>query len=116
LRESGGVGFFERDEAAGELEQGEVVLGLLRPADQECAVAVEPGVAGLDDPAARAPAGRGALQLELVVAATDVGGVAASGCELVDPRVGVASVETEALRMFCRRAGTLDRDRVECRR
>jgi len=50
------VGFLERDQAAGELEQGEVVLGFLRPTDQESAVAVEPGVAGLDDPTPCPPA------------------------------------------------------------
>jgi hypothetical protein len=94
------VGFLEGDQAAGELEQGEVVLGFLRPADQEGAVAVEPGVAGFDDPAAGAPARRGAFQFELVAAAADVGGVAASGCELVDPGVGVAAVETQSLRLL----------------
>jgi hypothetical protein len=35
VSESGGVRFFERDQSAGELEQGEVVGGFLRPADQE---------------------------------------------------------------------------------
>lgn len=40
--ESGGVGFLEGDQAGGELEQGEVVLVFLRPADQDRAVAVEP--------------------------------------------------------------------------
>ena len=40
--ESCGVGFLEGDQAAGELEQGEVVLVFLRPADQDRAVAVEP--------------------------------------------------------------------------
>jgi hypothetical protein len=49
------MGFLERDQAAGELEEREVVLGFLRPADQKGTVAVEPGVAGLDDPAAGAP-------------------------------------------------------------
>jgi hypothetical protein len=32
--ESSGVGFLEGDQAGGELEQGEVVLVFLRPADQ----------------------------------------------------------------------------------
>jgi len=41
MSESGCVGFLEGDQSAGELEQGEVVLGFLRPADQERAVAVE---------------------------------------------------------------------------
>jgi hypothetical protein len=100
VSESGCVGFLECDQAASELEQGEVVLGFLRPADQERAVAVEPGVAGLDDPAAGAPSRRGALQLALVASPTDVGGVAASGGEVADPRVDVAAVETEALRVL----------------
>jgi len=81
------------------LEQGEVVLGFLRPADQEGTVAVEPGVAGLDDPAAGAPSRCCSFQLQLVAAATDMGGVAATGREVVDPGVGVAAVEAEGLRM-----------------
>ena len=65
------MGFLEGDQSAGELEEGEVVLGFLRPADQEGAVAVQPGVAGFDDPTAGAPAGSGAFQAEFVAAATD---------------------------------------------
>src|SRR6266540_6413536 len=109
------MGFLERDQAAGELEQREVVLGFLRPADKESAVAVEPGVAGLDDPAAGAPPWCGAFERELVGAATDVGGVAATGREFVDPGIGVAAIETQALRILGRRLGPWDRDRVECR-
>jgi hypothetical protein len=109
------VGFLERDQAARELEQRQVVLGFLRPTDQECAVAVEPGVAGLNDPAAGAPVRCRSSELELVAAAADVGGVAAAGCEVVDPRVGVAAVETKTLRMLTRRLGSFDRERVQCR-
>ena len=115
MSESGGVGLLERDQSAGELEQGEVVLGFLRPADQERAVAVEPGVAGLDDPAAGAPSRRCPFELELVAAPTDVRGIAASGSELVDPGVGVAAVEAQTLRLRGGRVGPTDRDRVECR-
>ena len=50
-----------------------MVLGFLRPADQQGAVAVEPGVASLDDPAPGAPARFGSFQLELVAAAVDAG-------------------------------------------
>ena len=101
------MGFLERDQSAGELEQREVVLGFLRPADQQGAVAVEPGVASLDDPAPGAPARFGSFQLELVAAAVD------AGC--VDPRVAVAAVQTESLRTLGRRLGPRDRDRVERR-
>jgi hypothetical protein len=45
----------EGDHAAGELQEGEVALVLLRPADEDTAVAVEPGVTCLDHPAARSP-------------------------------------------------------------
>jgi hypothetical protein len=100
VSESGSVGLLERDQSAGELEQREVILGFLRPADQEGAVAVEPGMAGLDDPTPSAPSGCGSFELELLVATTDVGAVAAAGRELVDPRVGVATVEAEALRVL----------------
>jgi hypothetical protein len=110
------VGFLEGDQAAGELEQREVVLGFLRPADQERPVAVEPGVTGLDDPAASAPSRCGSFQLELVAATADVRRVAAAGRKLVDPRVGVAAVETEGLRIVEGRLGPNDRDRVERRR
>ena len=71
---SGGVCFLVGDQAAGEVEEGEVVLVLLAPADQDAAVAVEPGVGRLDDPAARFPARRLHLELDLVAAAADVRG------------------------------------------
>jgi hypothetical protein len=57
-------------------------------------------VAGLDDPATGAPSRCGSFELELLGATTDVGGVAAAGRELADPGIGVAAVETEALRML----------------
>ena len=91
-----------------------MVLGFLRPTDQQCAVAVEPGVAGLDDPAASAPAGCQSFQLALLAAAADLGGVATRGDEVADPRVGVAAVEAELERILGR-SGRLDRNRVERR-
>ena len=95
------MGFLERDQAAGELEEREVVLGFLRPADQEGAVAVEPGVAGLDDPAAGTPSWPGAFEFELVGAGADVRAIAATRDKLVDPGVAVAAVQAEALRILC---------------
>ena len=109
------MGFLERDQAAGELEEREVVLGFLRPADQQGAVAVEPVVTGFDDPTTGAPSRCGSFELELVGAATDVGGVAATGREVVDPGIGVATVETQGLRIVGGRLGPLDRNRVQCR-
>jgi hypothetical protein len=63
------AGLLEGDQSAGELEQGEVVLVLLRPADEKRPVAVEPGVAGFDDPATRPPAGRAEFEPDLLAAA-----------------------------------------------
>jgi hypothetical protein len=94
------MGFLECNQPAGELEEREVVLGFFRPADQEGAVAVEPGVAGLDDPAPRTPSPGGSFELELVGAATDVGAVAAAGSEVAHPGIGVAAVEAQALRVL----------------
>jgi hypothetical protein len=49
-----------------------VVLVFLRPADEPGTVAVDPGVAGLNDPAAGAPARRARLLVELLAAGTDM--------------------------------------------
>jgi hypothetical protein len=57
-------------------------------------------VAGLDDPATRAPSGCCSFQLEFVAAATDVSAIATSGHEVADPGIRVAAVEAQALRMF----------------
>ncbi len=113
--EPGGVGFLEGDQAVGELEQGEVVFVFLRPADQQRPVAVQPGVAGLDDPATGTPAGRAQLELDLFASAADVRGIPAPGDELTNALVVVAAVEAQPLRLGGRRLGPLDRDRVERR-
>jgi len=110
------VGLLERDQSAGQLEKREVVRVLLRPADEQRPVAVEPGVASLDDPASRAPAGSAQLALDLLAAAADVGCEAAPAGELVHPGVVVAAVEAQPLRPLRGRAGPLERDRVERRR
>jgi hypothetical protein len=109
--------FLEGDEATGELEEREVVGGFLRPADQERAVAVEPGVAGLDDPAACPPAGRADLVADLVGATAYVGRrETVGGDKFADPRIVVAAVEAESRWLLRFRLGPLDRDRVERRR
>jgi len=114
-RLGGEASLLEGDQPAGELEQGEVVLVLLRPADEQRPVAVEPGVAGLHDPAAGTPPGRAQLELDLFAARTDVRREAALVGERVHPGVVVAAVETQALRLLRGRLGPLDRDRVERR-
>jgi hypothetical protein len=95
------------------LEEGEVVFVVFRPADQDSAVAVEPAVAGLDDPASGAPAGSADLVGDLFAAAADVWRQPVLADEVADFGVVVGPVETEALRRFRGRDGTVDRDRVE---
>src|SRR6266487_4258118 len=80
------AGFLEGDETGGELEEGEVVLVFLAPADEDAAVSVQPGVGRLDDPAAGAPAGRARLELDLLAAGTDVRRVAVLDRERVHRR------------------------------
>jgi hypothetical protein len=107
--------FLEGDQSAGELEQGEVVLVFFRPADQERPVAVEPGVAGLDDPATGPPARRAELEPHLLAAGSDVRCEAALDRELVHPGVVVGAVEAQPLRPLGARLWLLDRDRGEGR-
>jgi hypothetical protein len=82
------------------VEEAEVVLGLLRPADEERAAAVEPGVGALDDPAAGAEAGLAGDRPGFLAAAADVGGEAELDCEFADLVVVVALVQAELLRLL----------------
>jgi hypothetical protein len=107
------VGFLEGDQSAGELEEREVVLVVLRPADEDAAVAVEPAVAGLDDPASGAPAGSTDLVGDLLAAGADVRGELVVADEVADFGVVVGPVEADALGCLACRLGALDRDRVE---
>ena len=109
------MGLLERDQAAGELEEGEVVLVFLAPADEDAAVSVQPGVGCFDDPAAGAPAGHLELEFDLLAARPDVRRVAVPEREGVHRWRVVGAVETEALRALACRLGPLDRDRVERR-
>ena len=85
----------------------------LRPADQERSVAVEPGVAGFDDPAACAPARGAELFLDLFAASADVRRELVCADELAHDRVVEGAVEAQPLRPPLGRLGPLDRDRVE---
>ena len=90
-----------------------MVLGFLRPADQDRSIAVEPGVGSLDDPAAGAEAGLAGKRLLLLAAGADVRGEAELARQFVDLIVFVGAVEAEALRAPPGRPGTLDRDRLD---
>src|SRR3954452_25224768 len=101
--------------AAGELEEGEVVVVLLGPADEDAAVAVEPGVGGLDDPSSGAPARVADLLGELLAARADVRLEALLDRELADLVIVVAAVEAPALRRLLGRDRAGDRRRPKRR-
>ena len=109
------MGFLEGDQGAAELEQGEVVLVLLAPANEEAAVSVHPGVACFDDPPPGAPAGRVGLELDLLTAGANVRRQPVDSGELAGAVVVVAAVQAQPLRPLGGRLGPLDRDRVERR-
>jgi hypothetical protein len=92
-----------------------VVLGFLRPADQDRAVAVEPGVGSFDDPAAGSEAGLAGECFLLLAARSDVRGEAELAGEFAHLAVVVGSVETETLRTLQGRLRALDRDRLDRR-
>ena len=92
-----------------------MVLGLLRPADQERPEAVEPGVGGFEDPVAGAPTPDVQLELDLLCSGSHVRGVAALAGESAGAVGVVAAVERQPLRLLQGRGGSLDRDRVERR-
>jgi len=89
-----------------------VVLGLLRPADEQGAVAVQPGVGGLDDPTSGAPAGDVELERDLLAAAADVRSKSVAGEKLATLAVVVGGIEAETLRAPLCRSGSRDGDRA----
>jgi len=107
------VCLLERDEAAGELEEREVVLVFLRPADEDRAVAVQPRVARFDDPAVCLPVGVGGFEVDLFAAGANVRRQLVVDDEAAAVGVVERLVQAQALRCFGGRFGTLDRDRVE---
>ena len=90
-----------------------MVLVLLRPADEDAAVAVEPRVTRLDHPVARSPVGVVLLEVDLLTASADVWCEFALCEQVADDGEVVGLVQTEALGIVLARVGALDRDRVE---
>jgi hypothetical protein len=90
-----------------------VILVLLGPSDENPTVAVQPGVAGLDDPAAGFPLGIVGLLLDLLAACADVRRELVITDQLTDGGVVIRLVQTDALRLLRRWWRSLDRDRVE---
>ena len=103
------------DEAAGEVEHGEVGVDAFLPAGEDAAEAVEPGVGAFDDPAAGSEAGLVFERPGLLAAAADVGGEAELIEQLAYLVVVVAAVEAQPLWLNRCRCGPLDRDRLERR-
>jgi hypothetical protein len=107
------VGGAPGDEAAGEVEHGEVGVGAFLPADEDATEAVQPGVGALDDPAAGTEARLALDRLRLVAAAADVRGERELRREFAHLVVVVAAVEAQSLRPLPCRLRALDRDRLD---
>lgn len=107
------VGGAPGDQAAGEVEHGEVGVGAFLPADEDAAEAVEPGVGAFDDPAAGAEAGLALDRLRLVAAAADVRSERELRREFAHLVVVVAAVEAQSLWPPPCWPWPLDRDRLE---
>lgn len=105
------MGFLEGNDPTGELQQGEVVLGLLRPANEQGAVTVEPGVTGFDNPAAGTPVRVAQALLHLLAAAGDMRDKPRAGEQIATDAVVVAGIEAETLGYRERRLWSCDRDR-----
>ncbi len=90
-----------------------MVLVLLGPADEDAAIAVQPGVGGLNDPASGAPARRVDLLSDLLAACTDVRAEVILADQLTDLDVVICLVQADALWVLWGRLWSLDRDRVE---
>jgi hypothetical protein len=97
------------------LEEGEVVAVFLRPADEDPAVTVEPGVGRFDDPASSSPPRDVELVGDLLAASADVRRELVFDGEVVALGVVVGLVEAEALWRLRGRLRSLDWDRVERR-
>ena len=92
-----------------------MVVGFLRPADEQAAEAVEPGVGALYHPAAGVEAGFALDRLRFLTARADVGAIAELLGELVHLAVVVALVQAKALRLCLGRVRSLDQDLFERR-
>ena len=90
--------FSEGDDPAGKLQQSEVIAGLLRPANEQRAVAVEPGVAGLHNPASGAPSRDVQLVFDLLASGADMGDKPVGADEFPGLLVVVGLVQADALR------------------
>lgn len=90
-----------------------MVLVLLGPADEDRAVAVQPGVGRLDDPASCTPAGGANLLGDLLAARADVRRQLVVADQLTDLSVVVGLVQADALRRLGRRLRALDWNRVQ---
>src|SRR3972149_1287168 len=97
------------DDGTRELDQGHAVAVLLLEADEELAKAIEPGVAGFDDPAPGALAGGPAPPGRLDAAGLDVGHIAIGSDGGPGGGVVVALVRAAVLRGPRPRAGPADR-------
>ena len=92
------------------MEHGDVVVGLLVPADQHAAEAVDPAVRPLHHPPPRFATSFLLQGLGLFATRTARRGAAQRGPQVPSLRLGVAFVHTPPLGSLCRGRGPLDGD------
>jgi hypothetical protein len=90
-----------------------VVLWLLGPADEDSAVAVQPGVTRLGDPPPGLEAGVTGFEIDLFSASADVWLEALGEHQFADVGVVVAAVKTQPLWLLAGGGRACDRDRGE---
>ena len=90
-----------------------MVLLFLRPADEDGAVAVEPRVTRLGDPAPRLPIGVAGLEVDLFSTGANVRLEALLGHQRADVGVVVATIKAQPLRLFGGGDRPRDRDGAE---
>src|SRR5829696_201632 len=105
------------DEGTGELDQAQVIGGLLLVANAEFAEAVVPAIGAFDDPApgrvAGGPCGDGSARLPAPPLARRLQSIAPRLGRLVGCRVVEALIPTQVLRVPGGRGGALDDHAVE---
>ena len=90
-----------------------MVFGFLRPADQDGAPPVHPGVGGLNDPAAGPPPGVTALGVGFLAAASDVGCEPTVGESLPDAAGVIPLIQAHPVRGVVWRSRPTDRATVQ---
>jgi hypothetical protein len=98
------------DPGTGEMQQGEIVFTLLLPPDEQPSKAVHPGVRAFHHPAAGSVAGNLVLGLPFFTTVPNMSRIAPGFQGVPHGLIVVPLVQTQVLRLPCRRFWTLDHE------